>query len=53
VCEALPEEQVRIIPLEFSALVVFRDIAIREIDLDTGTSNPTALKVSQNFAPWG
>jgi len=53
VCEALPEEQVRIIPLEFSALVVFRDMAIREIDLDTGASNPTAFKVSQNFAPWG
>ena len=53
VCEALVNEQVRIVPLEYTALVIFRDMVIRELDIDTGASKPTVFPVTENFAPWG
>lgn len=53
VCEALLGEKVRVVPLEESALVIYRNMAIREIDLDTGSSEPTVFYVSENFLPLG
>lgn len=53
VCEALSDEQVRVLSLEDSALVIYRDMAIREIDLDTGASVPAVFHVGENFAPLG
>ncbi len=43
VCEALPGQSVQIIPLEQSALVVYRDMVVRELDCDTGASISTAF----------
>ena len=53
VCEALAEQSIRIVPLEASALVVYRNMAIRELDLDTGSSIPSVFPVDKNFSALG
>jgi transposase InsO family protein len=49
VCEALPNEYVQLIEYDESILVIYRDMIIRELDSDEGSSSPLVISI-KNFS---